>query len=68
MREGERVFDLVLRIGGERIDDERDVARLPLATQAGNLVPLSMVADVKLEDAVVVLDGQPVDAHGTTVV
>jgi heavy metal efflux system protein len=55
VREGERVFDLVLRIGGERIDDERDVARIPLATSAGNLVPLSMVADVKLEDAVVVV-------------
>lgn len=55
VREGERIFDLVLRIGGERIDDERDVARLPLATQAGNLVPLSMVADVKVEDSVVVV-------------
>ncbi len=55
VREGERVFDLVLRIGGERIDDERDLARLPLATQQGNLVPLSMVADVNLEDAVVVV-------------
>lgn len=55
VREGERVFDLVLRIGGERIDDEGDLGRLPLATQQGNLVPLSMVADLKLEDAVVVV-------------
>lgn len=55
VREGERIFDLVLRIGGERIDDERDVARIPLATHAGNLVPLSMVADVNVEDSVVVV-------------
>jgi cobalt-zinc-cadmium resistance protein CzcA len=55
VREGERVFDLVLRIGGERVEDETDVGRLPLETANGNLVPLSMVADVKLEDAVVVV-------------
>ena len=55
VREGERVFDLVLRIGGERVDDEGDIGRLPLMTQQGNLVPLSMVADVNLEDAVVIV-------------
>lgn len=55
VREGERVFDLTLRIGGERIDDESDLARLPLATAAGNLVPLSMVADLKLEHTVVMV-------------
>jgi cobalt-zinc-cadmium resistance protein CzcA len=53
VREGERVFDLVVRLGGERIDDERDLERLPLATQQGNLVPLSMVADVKSEETIV---------------
>lgn len=55
VREGERVFDLTLRIGGERIDDEHDLARLPLATADGHLVPLSMVADVKLENTVVMV-------------
>lgn len=55
VREGERVFDLVVRLGGERVDDERDLERLPLATQRGNLVPLGMVADVKLEDTVVIV-------------
>lgn len=55
VREGERVFDLTLRIGGERVDDERDLARLPLATSHGNLVPLSMVADLKLENTVVMV-------------
>lgn len=55
VREGERVFGLVLRIGGERIDDEGDLSRLPLATPNGNLVPLSMVADLQLENTVVVV-------------
>ena len=55
VREGERVFDLTLRIGGERVDDERDLARLPLQTSQGNLVPLSMVADLKLENTVVMV-------------
>jgi cobalt-zinc-cadmium resistance protein CzcA len=53
VREGERVFDLVVRLGGERVDDARDLGRLPLATQSGHLVPLSMVADVKTEDTIV---------------
>lgn len=55
VREGERVFDLTLRIGGETIDDEHDLSRLPLATSDGHLVPLSMVADVKLEHTVVMV-------------
>ena len=55
VREGERVFDLTLRLGGERVDDARDLERLPLATQQGNLVPLSMVADVKTEDTIVIV-------------
>ncbi|MBX3185771.1 MAG: efflux RND transporter permease subunit [Labilithrix sp.] len=55
VREGERVFDLTLRIGGDQVDDERDLGRLPLMTPNGNLVPLSMVADVKLENTVVMV-------------
>lgn len=55
VREGERVFDLVLRIGGESVSNERDLARLPLATSHGSLVPLGMVADVNLENTVVMV-------------
>jgi cobalt-zinc-cadmium resistance protein CzcA len=55
VREGERVFDLVVRLGGEGVEDEHDLGRLPLATQQGNLVPLNMVADLKLEDTVVIV-------------
>lgn len=55
VREGERVFDLTLRIGGERVDDERDLARLPLQASQGHLVPLGMVADLKLENTVVMV-------------
>jgi cobalt-zinc-cadmium resistance protein CzcA len=55
VREGERVFDLVLRIGGENVANESDLSRLPLATSQGNLVPLASVADVKLENTVVIV-------------
>jgi cobalt-zinc-cadmium resistance protein CzcA len=53
VREGERVFDLVLRLGGEQIGAPEDLARLPIATRAGKLVPLSLVADVAEERTVV---------------
>jgi heavy metal efflux system protein len=53
VREGERVFDLVLRLGGEEIDEPEDLARLPIATRDGKLVPLSLVADVVEERTVV---------------
>ena len=53
VREGERVFDLNLLIGGEMISDENDLARLPVYTQRGSLVPLSLVADVETESTVV---------------
>jgi cobalt-zinc-cadmium resistance protein CzcA len=55
VREGERIFDLVLRIGGEEIRDERDVERLPVATSHGALVPLKMLADVTEERTVVLV-------------
>ncbi len=55
VREGERVFDLVIRLGGERVDDEGDIGRLPLMTEQGQLVPLGNVADVQLEDTIVVV-------------
>jgi heavy metal efflux system protein len=53
VREGERVFDLVLRLGGETIEGADDLARLPIATRAGKLVPLALVADLNEERTVV---------------
>jgi cobalt-zinc-cadmium resistance protein CzcA len=53
VREGERVFDLVLRVGGESVQDMRALQRLPVMTMTNHLVPLSMVADVVLEPTVV---------------
>jgi len=49
VREGERVFDLSLRIGGERVTDPQDLARLPVATTGDRLVPLALVASVAEE-------------------
>jgi len=53
VREGERVFDLVLRVGGDEVRNQQDLGRLPIATSKGNLVPLSTVADITQEKAVV---------------
>lgn len=53
IREGERVFDMVLRLGGEGIDDAQDLGRLPVAAQGGILVPLANVADIESEDTIV---------------
>jgi len=53
VREGERVFDLNLRVGGETVRDERDLARLPVYTERGELVPMSLVADIEEESTVV---------------
>jgi heavy metal efflux system protein len=53
VREGERSFDLVLRLGGEEIDEPEDLARLPIATSSGKLVPLALVSDVTEERTLV---------------
>ncbi|WP_394822587.1 efflux RND transporter permease subunit [Pendulispora albinea] len=53
VREGERVFDLNLRIGGDKIQNEYDLARLPVYTERGSLVPMSLVADIEQESTVV---------------
>jgi cobalt-zinc-cadmium resistance protein CzcA len=53
VREGERVFDLKLRLGGDTVDETGDLARLPLTTTRGNLVPLGLAADVREEPTVV---------------
>ncbi len=44
--EGERSFDLVLRVGGEDARDAQDLARLPIVTSSGDLVPLGSVATI----------------------
>jgi len=53
VREGERVFDLTLRIGGESVATSNDLARLPVVTSSGHLVPMSAVAEVDNENTVV---------------
>ena len=53
VREGERSFDLVLRLGGESVDGPEDLARLPIATKSGKLVPLALVSDVTEERTLV---------------
>ena len=53
VREGERVFDLKLRLGGEIVDESGDLARLPLTTPRGKIVPLGLAADVREEPTIV---------------
>jgi cobalt-zinc-cadmium resistance protein CzcA len=53
VHEGERSFDLVLRVGGDALRDTRALGRLPIPTATGELVPLDAVASVVVErDAV----------------
>ncbi|HKQ70661.1 MAG TPA: CusA/CzcA family heavy metal efflux RND transporter, partial [Polyangiaceae bacterium] len=52
VREGERVFDLMLRIGTDA-QQGHDLARLPIVTSRGNIVPMALVSDVKDEPTVV---------------
>ncbi|MCF8246941.1 MAG: CusA/CzcA family heavy metal efflux RND transporter [Saprospiraceae bacterium] len=44
--EDERRFDLVVRLAADHRADIEDVRQLPIATPAGQLIPLSEVADV----------------------
>jgi cobalt-zinc-cadmium resistance protein CzcA len=53
VREGERIFDLALRLGGDRVGSPEALARLPLITHQHTLVPLAMVADISEERSVV---------------
>jgi cobalt-zinc-cadmium resistance protein CzcA len=53
VREGERVFDLMLLFGKDELTTDEQLARLPIATHQGKLVPLSSVARVKSENTVV---------------
>jgi cobalt-zinc-cadmium resistance protein CzcA len=47
--EGERAFDLVLRIGGDEVRTTRELGRLPIAMAGGALVPLEAVATIATE-------------------
>jgi cobalt-zinc-cadmium resistance protein CzcA len=53
VRENERIFDLVMKLGNAQMSEEPDLSRLPVMTYQGNLVPLSAVADVNEENTVV---------------
>jgi len=53
VREGERVFDLALRLGGDAVTTTADLGRLPVPTQHGGLVPLAMVTDISEERTVI---------------
>ncbi len=44
--EGERTFDLVLRLGGDDVRNANDLARLPIGAADGQVLPLSSVASV----------------------
>jgi cobalt-zinc-cadmium resistance protein CzcA len=47
--EGERTFDLVLKVGGDLVSGERELRRFPIETAKGELVPLSAVAEIVVE-------------------
>ncbi|MEO7109578.1 MAG: efflux RND transporter permease subunit, partial [Polyangiaceae bacterium] len=51
--EGERVFDVTLKIGGDKVKSAEDIERLPVPTSQGSLIPLAMVASVHEDRGVV---------------
>ena len=53
IREGERVFDLTLRLGGDEVQTPNDLLRLPISSRGNATVPLAMVADVVEKEGVV---------------
>jgi cobalt-zinc-cadmium resistance protein CzcA len=53
VREGEAVFDLVLRLGGDNVKSGAQIARLPVMTTHASLVPVGMVANLVEERTVV---------------
>ncbi len=52
VREGERVFDLTLRVGGETVTSAEQLGRLPIVTHNNTLVPLSMASEITEERTV----------------
>ena len=53
VREGERVFPLQLRLGGDDVVGPTDIGRLPVLSSHGTIVPLSMVTDITEERSVI---------------
>ncbi|HVW29060.1 MAG TPA: CusA/CzcA family heavy metal efflux RND transporter [Polyangiaceae bacterium] len=53
VREGERVFDLTMRLGGDAVSSPASLSRLPVATANGALVPMALVSDIREERTVV---------------
>lgn len=53
VREGERVFDLTMRLGGDAVASPASLSRLPVATASGTLVPMALVSDIREERTVV---------------
>jgi cobalt-zinc-cadmium resistance protein CzcA len=51
--EGERTFDLMLKLGGDEMQSAETLRRLPIPTAGGELVPLETVAQVGVERDVV---------------
>jgi cobalt-zinc-cadmium resistance protein CzcA len=51
--EGERTFDLMLKLGGDEMRSAETLRRLPIPTAGGELVPLETVAQVGVERDVV---------------
>jgi len=47
--EGERVFDIMLRLGSGELLGERELGRFPVPSNHGDLVPLSSVADIVVQ-------------------
>jgi heavy metal efflux system protein len=48
--DGEKRFDIVVRIGGEQKKDLKDVQNLLIPTPQGTQMPLSQLADVQIKD------------------
>lgn len=53
VREGERVFDLTVRLGGDAVSSPASLSRLPVATTGRSLVPMAVVSDIQEERTVV---------------
>jgi len=53
VREGERIFDLTMRLGGDAVSSPPSLSRLPVAMANGALVPIALVSDIREERTVV---------------
>jgi cobalt-zinc-cadmium resistance protein CzcA len=53
VREGERVFPLRLRVGGETVLAAADIGRLPVVTRHGTMVPMSTLTTIEEQSTVI---------------